>query len=492
MNTALCPTRAVLSCGEKVVHSWRFPVVRLRLLICTLMPSGCARKNHPARLYCKKLIHVRIHISHSLLHGSMSVQRCKTVNSMLDAPHPRRYLPRVKLFGVFVLLPILALAQSAGQATPVELVCPLSESQTQKSVEAFSKIASFLTTEKRCFNCHGGVNPYIDGTGPDPEDPNAPLSQTEHAEGKMDRENAKSADGTPLMDQGCDGCHSHMAPKRGGKWGDSIWTIAPGFLSFVGKDAPTLCKQIRGASRDAEDFIGHLTDDNGGNTFGATAFNGDRGLDPDMYPQFDYRKLPASEKPRISHEELLKLGHEWVNSTGGEFKGDKSCGCEPALYAIRVTSFTEYNNGPVHFKSALPPMDISITFEDDGTFRGEAMANFGGAGAVAAKQMVCTGGYTDSMKVRASGQATETSEKHSMNLKLENSSPDVSSVSGQCPGVGKNGTFNKKNIDSEKTILPFDLAGKVGEFLDYTSPQTMAGFDSTMHLEIIKLAEPQK
>lgn len=388
------------------------------------------------------------------------------------------YLPPVKLLAAFVLLPTLAFAQSEGQAPPPGLVCPLSESQTQKSIETFSKIASFLTTEKRCFNCHGGVNPYIEGTGPDPQDPNAPLSQTEHVGGKMDRENAKSADGTPLMDQGCDGCHSHMAPKRGGKWGDSIWTIAPGFLSFVDKNATTLCKQIRGASRDAEDFIGHLTDDNGGNTFGATAFNGDRGLDPDMYPQFDYRSLPASEKPRISHEELLKRGHEWVDSTGGEFKGDKSCGCEPAQYAIRVSTSNESNFGLVHRASVMQPVDVPIVFADDGSFSGDGVASFQAAGTATP----CSGQSSSNLTFHVSGMAVETSGEHSMHFQLENSSPTVSNGVIQCPVVGGVATHNTTD---GKLVLPFDFKGEVGEAFDYHMP-AIPGHTSTMHLEIVK------
>ena len=95
---------------------------------------------------------------------------------------------------------------------------------------------------------------------------------------------------------------------------------APNFLSFVDKDPTALCKQIKGASHDADDLIGHMTDDNGGNNFTATAYRGDRGLDPDRY---DIQSAP----PTISHQTFIQLGRKWVAAMGGELEGDESCGC---------------------------------------------------------------------------------------------------------------------------------------------------------------------
>ena len=125
-------------------------------------------------------------------------------------------------------------------------VCPLTDSQTKKAIDAWGKIAAFITTEPRCVNCHGGVNPYIDGVGLDPDDPlkdpGAPVSFLEHGGGKQKHEN------TGLMDQGCKKCHDGMAKQ--GAWidlGDKPvpwpedsplpnWTLASSFLAFVDKD----------------------------------------------------------------------------------------------------------------------------------------------------------------------------------------------------------------------------------------------------------------
>src|SRR3982074_2763969 len=90
--------------------------------------------------------------------------------------HERRAPLPMKLLTTLIFLSALARAQSIGETTPVGAVCPLSESQTEKSIEPFAKIASTIASENRCLGCHGRVNPHIDGTGPDPENPNAPPS----------------------------------------------------------------------------------------------------------------------------------------------------------------------------------------------------------------------------------------------------------------------------------------------------------------------------
>lgn len=216
-----------------------------------------------------------------------------------------------------------ALGLAAGAAAAQDKAsCPLSFKQQTDSIHAFDPIASFLTREPRCANCHGGVNPFIDGTGSDPEDENAPTSTTAHGGGRIQRQRDRAPDGTLLIENECLDCHNNLAPRRDGS--KSVWMTAPGFLSFVGKDAPTLCRQIKRSTQTAEHFLGHLEDDNGGNNFGGTAFNGDRGLDPEVY---DTPPAP----PSISHAALMKLGHAWVDAMGGSFQGDETCGCELTL-----------------------------------------------------------------------------------------------------------------------------------------------------------------
>jgi hypothetical protein len=231
--------------------------------------------------------------------------------------------------GIAISCGLAVVAGLAGLGEPTLLMaqtgssCPLPLDAQFKSIRAFAPIASFLTQEPRCVNCHGGVNPHIEGTGADPEDEKAPVSTVEHGPGRIERQRERARDGTLLIEGACIECHNNMAPKRDGS--RSLWMTPPNFLSFVGKDATTLCKQMKRSTHTETEFLGHLRDDNGGNNFGKTAFNGDRGLDKDMYGD-----IPPA-RPSISHEALMRLGRAWVDAMGGSFKGDESCGCEPSL-----------------------------------------------------------------------------------------------------------------------------------------------------------------
>jgi hypothetical protein len=239
--------------------------------------------------------------------------------------HERHSL-RSAVMLIAVLVYVSAIGQVRTSAQPKAAACPLTDAQTSKSIDAFKPIANFLTTEPRCFNCHGGVNPFVDGTGLDPEDSSAPASKLKHGGGLITRQGEKAADGTRLIEGECRDCHNHMADRSGG--GHSVWTTAPSFLSFVDKDATTLCRQIKRATGTAEHFLGHLEDDNGGNTFAKTAFIGDRGLDPDQFLDKDSPTYVKPEPPSIKHPAVMQLARNWVAAMGGSFKGDESCGCE--------------------------------------------------------------------------------------------------------------------------------------------------------------------
>lgn len=199
------------------------------------------------------------------------------------------------------------------------------------AIRAFVPIHAFATKEARCVNCHGGVNPHIEGTGPDPRNPNEVPSIVEHEGGVIAREEPSSL-GQPVINSvQCMSCHDGMHARRNGM--PSRWFTAPPFLSFIHKDATALCKQFKRSTGSAEHFIGHLEDDNGGNAFTKTAFLGNRGISG-----------LAPKPPSISHPTLIRMGREWINAMGGQFKGDEGCGCE--LTKING-KFTSNDNSPV-------------------------------------------------------------------------------------------------------------------------------------------------
>ncbi|HYX46479.1 MAG TPA: hypothetical protein VE820_06635 [Sphingomicrobium sp.] len=234
------------------------------------------------------------------------------------APHGNRSLPRTSLRAAIFGFLVLATGSALGRGS-----CPLTESQSQKAAAAFDKIANVVLNEPRCVNCHGGVNPHITGIGLDPHDPTAPASLIPHGGGAI----RKSTDGT--IEAECMDCHNNMANKRDGS-PTKQWMTAANFHSFVDKDSTSLCRQFKKSLGSAEEFLGHVTDDNGGNNFAQTAFNGNRGLNADQYLDPGGPTYVAPKPPSISHQALLQLAQEWVNAMGGKFQGDESCGCEPA------------------------------------------------------------------------------------------------------------------------------------------------------------------
>jgi hypothetical protein len=222
----------------------------------------------------------------------------------------RDSLPYVKPIAALISVFMLAVPAFAKNS------CPLTEEQSQKAVAAFEKIAAFVLKEPRCVNCHGGVNPHIEGIGLDPEDPNLPASLVQHGGGLVRRDPADVNQG--LMPDTCMDCHNHMANKRDGS-PTKRWTTAAPFHNFVDKNATMLCRQFKRSTGSAQEFLGHLIDDNGGNNFAQTAFNGDRGLDPDQYLDPEGPNYVAPKPPSISHDGLSNSGRTgltlWVESS---------------------------------------------------------------------------------------------------------------------------------------------------------------------------------
>jgi len=246
--------------------------------------------------------------------------------------------------------------------------------------------------------------------------------------------------------------------------------------SFLGKDAKALCKQMRDVFKQGADFIGHLTDDNGNSNFTGTAFLGNRGLNDQGQSHVDnYTPQPPR---RITQGGLISLGKDWVAASGGEFKGDVDCGCEPLHYSLKISSDTDIHFGIVNSHHAMTPVEVPITFHDDGTFTGEeTQANFHGDGTA----VMCQAQYTSSMAMKVSGDATEEWKKNFMNIKVEKASATTSSFAGQCPNR------SASNTDTEPTpaAINLSLTGRVRETLDYLVPSP-PGVTSRVHTEIVK------
>jgi hypothetical protein len=134
--------------------------------------------------------------------------------------------------------------------------------------------------------------------------------------------------------------------------------------------------------------------------------------------------------------------------------------------------------GPVHRTSVMQPVDVPITFDDDGTFKGDGAANFKGTDT----SPLCIGTTDSGLTFHASGQAIETSLVRSMYFQFANSSPTVTNSSITCPM----NEFKTQTTTAGREVLPFDFKGAVGETFDYHMPVAIPGANSTMHVEIVK------
>jgi hypothetical protein len=336
--------------------------------------------------------------------------------------------------------------------TSQNAVCPLSEAQIQKSIEAFSKMVPTFTQEPRCVNCHGGVDPFAKPTnhGGDTQEPGSD----------------------------CNDCHSEMLER--GHGGPSKWQLPQPAHFFKGKDAKTLCKQMRDVFKEGADFIGHLIDDNGNSTFTDVAFRGTRGLNKRGRDLVDnYQDEPPQH---ITHGGLINLGTAWIDAMGGEFKGDVDCGCEPSHYAVRVTYDQVINVAMVHGTKTMGPVDIPIRFDDHGNFEGEQVVYINGNEMA----LMCTGESKAALLLRVTGQATEQFQKNHMHLQIESGSGLKGVATATCPVISKTVPITARE---SQAVLEKELEGRVGDSMS-AEWGAGSGLDTQLHAQIVKVQGP--
>jgi len=367
-----------------------------------------------------------------------------------------------------VLIPAAAPAQINPldkQSTSKNAVCPLSDEQVQKSIDAFAKIVPTLTQEPRCVNCHGGVDPFA--------------RPTTHGGGTLKHEPPEPDPDNPgRFLNPCAECHSEMPPKRNGS--ESQWRLANPEHFFKGKDAKALCKQMRDVFKQGADFVGHLIDDNGNSKFTEVAFLGTRGLNDVGQALADD---PTPRPPqRITQGGLINLANDWISAMGGEFKGDIDCGCEPSHYAVRVTYDQIINTPMFHGTKKMGPVDIPIKFHDDGSFEGEQTVYINGD----AMGYVCTGQSRAAMTLRVHGTATEEWQKNQMHLEMESGSPLRGTASAQCPNISRTGAF----AGGSQATLEKDMEGRLGDSMMAKPSTGFPGIDTVILAEIVKASAP--
>ncbi len=322
-------------------------------------------------------------------------------------------LPRMRVRLVLLFLAALLLCASVIAQNPV---CALSDKQERDAPAAFDKLIPLFVT-KRCFNCHGAVNPFAGMT-------QGKLSKTLETRG--DHPELLNGEDKVVLDENgdedvaktfksCATCHDQG-------FGEGKWRLAPfapdkqfTIGGVIPKEPLELCKQVKvqGRVQGAAGFIGHMTDDNGDASapFLKTAFAGTMALNPEQTDRAELRKDEGGYPAPITvmtQGQALQLSKDWVADMGGKFRLPDDCGCKEHHYALRVFAhgllqmpgFT-FN---VRFEgqgTAFP--EIPLNFKDDGTLSGELMATPVTDNQGSFPIVSCSGERTSQVKVVVEG-----------------------------------------------------------------------------------------
>ena len=343
----------------------------------------------------------------------------------------KRIAPALAISLLSALLAYSALMPAALAQNPDDIVCPLSDEQAQKSIQAFDKIAKVFTGEPRCVNCHGAVNPF----GADADKTHGgfryfPVMKTQE---NPDTGKPETIEDTGATFQQCTQCHGAFLGR---------WVIPPPGLLFAGKDAFTLCKLEKDQFSEAKDFVDHLEHDiDPSNPFVEEAFTGRMGLTGGGL--YLAAKYPAP--PGVTHQELNQMAHDWVDAQGGKFVGGLECGCKKRHYAIGVKETGVFDHdladgGRLH-GDISGQGDVPLTFKDDGSFEGKATIPVSLAESLTRPIQVCNGKGSISNQMKVKGNIDE-AQGGAMHVKFSFIWDEA--VSGTYTGKGVTIPFNKK------------------------------------------------
>jgi hypothetical protein len=394
-------------------------------------------------------------------------------------------------------------------------VCALSDKQERDAPAAFDKLMPLFMT-KRCFNCHGGMNPFVTltmgkesktlerrGTHPD-------LTKGEDVvalDGNGDEDIAKTF-------KDCPTCHNTGAFAKG-TW--RLAPFAPDKQFTVGgfpKMPLDLCKQVKkqGKVPGAAGFIGHMTDDNGDTSapFLQTAFAGTMALDPDQTDRAaddlkDQGGYPAPITV-MTQGQALQFAKDWVADMGGKFRLPDDCGCEEHHYALRVSAHGLLQMPGFTFNvrfdgqgTAFP--EIPLNFKDDGTLSGEVMATPVTDNQGSFPMVSCSGERSNQIKVVVEGSwadITATSNepnsdppsppKYPIRVKLTFSQIQTDATETCSTPFG---AMSGKSTKGGPLQYPFELIfadPQVNQAVGVDWPAPLPGWSGTVRGQIIEVA----
>jgi hypothetical protein len=376
-------------------------------------------------------------------------------------------LKRYRIVSIFDLGLTLALVaphssakggqDSAPQDAPGQ-ICSLSDKQQADAPKAFAKMVPTFK-HARCINCHGGVDPF---TG------------DKHGGDTVKREADGKGNNFPFG--GCDLCHSLEG-----------WKTPETKLSFVGKDAVQLCKQMKREHPDASEFIAHITEDRGRTPFVQVSFLGTRALDEygqEVYEKNTHKKFKP-EPPPISQTAFVSQGETWIEAMGGKFTGDDECGCVPHHYTLSVTmkavQDSRYRDSE-YYLEMNGTTKVPMKFQDDGSFEVEAQLPVTQTGFNHAENLQCTINGIIAMNFKVKGKMDDA--KPVLHLHLSNGVTG-GSITTDC-NHGVNGTRAYPSV-ANPPGTDWDMPSFVGVDQEVPTPyQNQPSFTSSMKIRIMQ------
>jgi hypothetical protein len=212
---------------------------------------------------------------------------------------------------------------------------PAQQAQQQDPLALFSVMMPVFSSP-RCVNCHGGTNPQ---------------TELNHEGGQVDVPVNEMGDMKFDPSGACLECHTAAPPS---------WRLAPSHMSFVGRDAVALCRQLRtinGLSDAAKRtmFVDHLS----GDALIGLAFVGQGAIGPES------AFAPISpEPPPMTQEDFVGAAQNWVSA------GQALCGLgwSGTITVTKTASHHEITQGnTVERDSALEIKDTIDLVEGEAT-----------------------------------------------------------------------------------------------------------------------------
>lgn len=272
---------------------------------------------------------------------------------------------------------VIAAATPSGRSASADVpACPLTPAQERTAVDAFKKLLPVLT-HPRCFNCHGGVNPYLE------------KDEGGHLGGKMKGPGDR---GIPPIKQ-CQECHDGLPQ----------WDTPLPANFFVGKSPRELCIHFKRTKFSGAEFVHHIQVD----PFTKSAFLGDRALNASSKASVeDETGVPfANQRPPGNHAQFTALSQAWVDAmdAGWPVKPDCGCGPETKAWVGSVTTVFEVNLGPKSLGLLIETDSATVRFEMDSSFRSPARYWKATAGAIKWQTRAiggaCTGGGSGTVPI---------------------------------------------------------------------------------------------